>query len=159
MYSFYSTSINLLTARRTFLAGDAAAGGMTIPVGCVGGIAGYIATAATLSEGGYEVGEIRKNFDLPRRFSPRTGTILESRNSFASDFGIEAIADAHSQVFSLPRPHPDLLDSNQNVPDRLNAYAPAHFRELGYVSGSRGVWRHGSPFNHLAVAAGIGDPS
>jgi hypothetical protein len=57
---------------------DTATGSTTVPVSCVGGIAGYIPTAATISEGGYEIDRSRTIFDLPRRFSPTIERIIKN---------------------------------------------------------------------------------
>lgn len=67
---------------------------------------------------------------------------------------IEAITGSPASVFSLHRPHPDLLEATLTVPGRTNAYAPESFRDIGYVSDSRGAWHHGAPLEQDAVAAG-----
>ena len=67
---------------------------------------------------------------------------------------IEKITGTPAKVFSLHRPHPDLLDATLTVPGRLNAYGPSLFRDIGYVSDSRGAWQNGSPLAHKAVADG-----
>jgi len=40
-----------------------------VPAGCVGGMVGYIPTAADLAEGGYEIDRSRTMFGLPSRFA------------------------------------------------------------------------------------------
>jgi hypothetical protein len=67
---------------------------------------------------------------------------------------VESITGSAASVFSLHRPHPDLLQTALTVPGRTNAYAPGFFRDIGYVSDSRGAWHHGSPLEQDAVAAG-----
>jgi len=59
-------------------ADDEATGTMTIPVGCVGGIAGYVPTAASLAEGGYEIDRSRDLFNLPNRFAPEIEQVLKA---------------------------------------------------------------------------------
>jgi hypothetical protein len=66
---------------------------------------------------------------------------------------IEAITGAPADVFSLHRPHPDLLEHTLEVPGRINAYAPGLFQAIGYVSDSRGSWRYGAPDDHPAITA------
>jgi hypothetical protein len=67
---------------------------------------------------------------------------------------IESITGSPVDVFSLHRPHPDLLENTLTVPGKINAYAPGLFHDIGYVSDSRGAWHHGNPLDHKSVAAG-----
>ena len=66
---------------------------------------------------------------------------------------LEDICGAPVEAFSLHRPHPDLIDHDFDVPGRINVYAPAFFRDIGYCSDSRGEWRYGHPLAHPAVGA------
>ena len=66
---------------------------------------------------------------------------------------VEFITGSPAGVFSLHRPHPDLMETDLEIPGRINAYASDFFRDIGYVSDSRGAWHHGSPLDHPAVAA------
>ena len=53
-------------------------GGMTVPVGCVGGMVGYIPTADALAKGGYEVDRSRSIFGVPSRFAAEIDPIVRS---------------------------------------------------------------------------------
>lgn len=53
-------------------------GEMTVPVGCVGGMVGYIPTADALAKGGYEVDRSRSIFGVPSRFGADIDPIVRS---------------------------------------------------------------------------------
>lgn len=54
----------------------APAGGLAIPVSCVGGMLGYVPTAASLAAGGYEVDRSRSLFGLPSRLAPASERVI-----------------------------------------------------------------------------------
>lgn len=62
-----------------------------------------------------------------------------------------SVTERDVRLFSLHRPHPELLQHGIEVPGLLNAYGPRFFDGMGYCSDSRGSWRHGHPLDHAAV--------
>lgn len=67
---------------------------------------------------------------------------------------LEAMTGLQVEVASFHRPAPTLLDRTEPIAGRLHSYQPRFFREIGYVSDSRGAWHHGHPLEHPAVQAG-----
>lgn len=67
---------------------------------------------------------------------------------------LEAAAGAPVRVISFHRPAKALLGHDRPLAGRRHAYEPRFFDAMGYCSDSRGVWHHGHPLDHPAVAAG-----
>lgn len=67
---------------------------------------------------------------------------------------LEAAIRQPVAVLSFHRPAPQLIGSADRIAGRINAYGGRFMREMGYCSDSRGVWRHGAPLDHKAIAAG-----
>jgi hypothetical protein len=102
----------------------------------------------TLRELGHEVG---LHFDASL-YSPDQDALAQAVVEESNR--VEEVSGAPVDVFSLHRPHPELLEQSLNVPGRINAYAPRLFHDIGYASDSRGAWYHGAPIDHPAVLAG-----
>lgn len=58
------------------------------------------------------------------------------------------------EMVSFHRPSPSLHGSAAPIAGRPHAYQPRYFREIGYCSDSRGIWRFGPPLTQDAVANG-----
>ena len=64
---------------------------------------------------------------------------------------LEDIIDRRVDVISFHRPAQALLGLSSSLADRMHAYQPRFFQEMGYCSDSRGKWHHGHPLQHSAV--------
>ncbi len=63
---------------------------------------------------------------------------------------LEHISAGPVDCVSFHRPAPYLLNSEDLIAGRIHAYQPRFFRDIGYVSDSRGAWRHGHPLDSPA---------
>jgi hypothetical protein len=57
-------------------------------------------------------------------------------------------------AFHLPAQSPEVLGRPGLFADRIHAYAPEFFTDIGYVSDGAGFWSHGHPLQHPSVANG-----
>ncbi len=67
---------------------------------------------------------------------------------------LETIIGRPVPAISFHRPSNELLGYEGTLAGRHHAYEPRFFKDMGYVSDSRGAWHHGQPLDHEAVSAG-----
>jgi hypothetical protein len=67
---------------------------------------------------------------------------------------LEAAVGRPVTIVSFHRPAPDLIGRADRIAGRLNVYGRRFVQDMGYCSDSRGIWGHGAPLDHPAVAAG-----
>ena len=67
---------------------------------------------------------------------------------------LEDITGAPVRTISFHRPAQHLLGNGDTIAGRIHTYMPRFMKEMGYSSDSRGEWRHGFPWDHVAVAEG-----
>lgn len=67
---------------------------------------------------------------------------------------LEGLLGKPVEVLSFHRPAKSLLNCSGAVGGRIHTYQPRFFKEIGYCSDSRGLWRFGAPLDHPAVREG-----
>ncbi len=63
---------------------------------------------------------------------------------------LEIVTGCPVRVISFHRPAPEYIDWDRSVAGRIQTYHPRFYSEIGYVSDSRGAFRHGEPTQHEA---------
>lgn len=64
---------------------------------------------------------------------------------------LEDVTKTYVPVVSFHRPSRPLLSHNAPLAGRPHAYQDRFFKDIGYCSDSRGLWRFGPPLSHEAV--------
>lgn len=78
---------------------------------------------------------------------------LEAGARIESD-SLEDVIGAPVRVISFHRPSHKRIGSAERIGERIHTYMPQFTQDMGYVSDSRGTWKHGHPWDHPAVRKG-----
>jgi hypothetical protein len=65
---------------------------------------------------------------------------------------LEDVTGQPVRLISFHRPARERIGGDNRIAGRLHTYMDRFTRDMGYSSDSRGGWRHGHPWDHVAVA-------
>lgn len=106
------------------------------------------AAMARLLELGHEIG---LHFDAAAGNAALPALDSRAREECAR---LEDLSGAPVRMISFHRPAKALLGLESDIGGRPHTYQPRFFKQMGYASDSRGLWRFGHPLENEAVAEG-----
>lgn len=105
-----------------------------------------VAAMERLCSFGHRIG---LHFDAAPHASAAIDEVVEAECAI-----LETLTGQPVTMVSFHRPAPGLLGHAEPLAGRAHAYQPRFFSDMGYCSDSRGLWGHGHPLEHPAVAEG-----